>query len=331
LRERRAVHERRTAQMTNAAPLVSIVCLTFNHEDFVGQAIESFLAQKAAFAFEIIIHDDASTDNTATIAREYESRHPELIRLVARTENLYSTGARVPAEAFSHARGTFIAFCEGDDYWCDTNKLQQQADFLLKHPGCGVVFTRSKIRYEAANRTVMGRDRTSVAQKHALDALPLLLLDNPYTSCTSMFRADAVIGYEEVARRLRTTMDDYVMWLHIADRHAVGYLGNVTAVYRVRERSMSHSPDIDEWLRFCRSAFRVSMYFNRRRGEPVERSRIKNAYRSRVLAYCIQRGHYRRSFHFAKSPVEYVMLFLRTLLNSGNVRIRRSEGNALGK
>lgn len=115
-------------------PLVSICCITYNHEEYIADAIDSFLMQKTDFPFEIIIHDDASIDNTAAIIRHYEKNYPEIIRPIYQKENQYSKGKEIIFECvFPYVKGEFIAFCEGDDFWSDANKLQMQVDFLIKN------------------------------------------------------------------------------------------------------------------------------------------------------------------------------------------------------
>lgn len=115
--------------MTN--PLVSITCTAYNHEKFIRDTIEGFLMQKTTFPFEILIHDDASTDNTAEIIKEYELKYPDLIKPIYQLENQYSKGVSISLTYnFPRAKGKYIALCEGDDYWTDPYKLQKQVDFL---------------------------------------------------------------------------------------------------------------------------------------------------------------------------------------------------------
>lgn len=118
------------------APLVSICCLTYNHERFLRTAIESFLMQDTSFPIEIIIHDDASTDRTPEIVQEYCARLPDVFVSIAQSENQYSRGFRgITARlVLPRARGKYVALCEGDDYWTDRHKLQQQIDCLEANP-----------------------------------------------------------------------------------------------------------------------------------------------------------------------------------------------------
>ena len=104
--------------------LVSICCITYNHEDYIADAIEGFLMQKTDFKYEVLIHDDASTDRTAEIIRKYERKFPNLIKPIYQTENQHSKGIKVGKYNIERALGKYIALCEGDDYWVDPCKLQ---------------------------------------------------------------------------------------------------------------------------------------------------------------------------------------------------------------
>ena len=108
--------------------MVSICVVTYQHAKYIRQALDSFLAQKCDFDFEILIHDDASTDGAADIIAEYEQRYPDKIRAILQKENQYSQGITNISGAFNfpRARGKYIALCDGDDYWCDENKLAIQ-------------------------------------------------------------------------------------------------------------------------------------------------------------------------------------------------------------
>ncbi len=114
--------------------MVSIVCNTYNQEDYIAQALDSFIMQKTDFEFEILVHDDASTDKTAEIIRRYEAKYPELVKPIYQTENQYSQGVHV-GENFQYPRvqGKYIALCEGDDYWTDPCKLQKQFNAMEAH------------------------------------------------------------------------------------------------------------------------------------------------------------------------------------------------------
>ena len=111
--------------------LVSVICTAFNHAKYIKNTLESFVMQKTDFKFEVLVHDDASNDNTAEIITEYANKYKDIILPVIQTENQYSKGVMIIDELLiPKARGKYIAFCEGDDFWTDENKLQRQIDFL---------------------------------------------------------------------------------------------------------------------------------------------------------------------------------------------------------
>lgn len=127
-------------------PLVSVCCIAYNHEKYIGKAIESFLMQKTNFGIEIIINDDCSTDKTAEIIKTYERKYPHLIKVINQTENQYSNGKKPLDDCIlPFVKGTYMAICEGDDYWTDKYKLQKQVDFLESNPGYGMCFHKVRV------------------------------------------------------------------------------------------------------------------------------------------------------------------------------------------
>lgn len=126
-------------------PLITISLVVFNQEPYLRQAIESCLSQNTNFDYEIIIHDDLSSDNSAKIIREYAKAHPDIITPIIQTMNQFSKGIEINAQiVIPRAKGKYIAFLEADDYWIDSNKLQSQVDFLESHPEVSMCFTATK-------------------------------------------------------------------------------------------------------------------------------------------------------------------------------------------
>ncbi|MBP1625889.1 MAG: dTDP-4-dehydro-6-deoxyglucose aminotransferase [Holophagaceae bacterium] len=123
-------------------PLVSVTMSTYNHEPWIAKSIEGILAQRCNFPFEIIIGEDGSSDSTLAICQEYQRRNPAIIRLVSAEKN---TGSKANLRRiFQRIRGRYQALCEGDDWWCDPDKLQHQVDFLEAHPECSLCFTKTR-------------------------------------------------------------------------------------------------------------------------------------------------------------------------------------------
>lgn len=114
---------------------VSVICITYNHVNYIADALDGVIRQKVSFPIEVIVHDDASTDGTADIIREYSKKYPDIIVPIFQKVNQYSLGVKISSEiVFPRAKGKYIAYLEGDDCWIDCNKLQSQYDFLESHP-----------------------------------------------------------------------------------------------------------------------------------------------------------------------------------------------------
>lgn len=120
-------------------PMVTVICLAFNHEKYIRKTLEGFVMQKTSFGYKVLIHEDASTDSTLQIIREYEKKFPGLFEVIAQKENQYSKGVAI-TEKFLLPRieGKYVAFCEGDDYWARADKLQKQYDFMEQNSECSI-------------------------------------------------------------------------------------------------------------------------------------------------------------------------------------------------
>ena len=130
-------------------PLVSVCMTTYNHEPYIAEAIESVLAQQTSFGVELVVGEDCSTDRTAAICREYAAKYPDRIRLVTSPENV---GWRANyRRTFEACRGKYVAYLDGDDWWCDPRKLQMQADLMESDPGCGMCYTRASNYWQASD------------------------------------------------------------------------------------------------------------------------------------------------------------------------------------
>ena len=149
---------------TDQTPKVSVICTVYNHEKYIRDTLNGFLIQQTAFPFEVLVHDDASTDNTTTIIREYAHKYPNIIIPIIQTENQYSKGNNWghPKTINPHIRGKYVALCEGDDYWTDSNKLQKQISYMEANPDCSMTF--HTVNYEV-NGKVSGNDRHGNAER----------------------------------------------------------------------------------------------------------------------------------------------------------------------
>jgi len=162
-------------------PLVSVACITYNHEKYIEDTIKGFLIQETDFSFEILIHDDASTDNTANIVREYAEKYPNIIKPIFQTENQYSKGFKMNiAFNFPRAKGKYIALCDGDDYWTDPKKLQTQVVFLEENPDYVITYTAVKAFDEnGVIETYIGGVLNDLSEEQLKRASPI----NTLTTC----------------------------------------------------------------------------------------------------------------------------------------------------
>lgn len=126
-------------------PVVSVCCITYNHQKYIRVCLDGILSQETDFDYEIVIHDDASTDNTLAIIKEYQQQYPDLIKVIAQKENVYSKNLNPISFALPHCKGNYIALCAGDDYWCDKEKLRTQKNFLEQNQDYSIVLSWSHL------------------------------------------------------------------------------------------------------------------------------------------------------------------------------------------
>lgn len=218
------------------SPLVSIICITYNHAQYITDAIDGFLKQETRFPFEIIIHDDASTDETPAIIKRYQAEYPDLIKPIFQSVNQTSTIKnnallQIILTAGSHAKGNYIAYCDGDDYWIDTLKLQHQIDAMQQHPECDMSF--HPVFYEYAHTSQSRKIVSQHADHDQLFKTPNLILGAagfcPTTSFVfrkSVFDAIPNWLYE-------APCTDYFLQILSSLRGGAIYLNRIMAVYRV--------------------------------------------------------------------------------------------------
>jgi glycosyltransferase involved in cell wall biosynthesis len=211
---------------------VSICCLTYNHEKYICQTIESFLFQKTNFLFEIVIHDDASTDNTAKIITDYASKHPNLFNVSIQKENQRSklnSGGMNPRFNYPRAKGKYIAICEGDDYWTDPYKLQKQVDFLETNSNYAACYTEASKVDDKDNLL----SENICLYKRDLNQKDIFSVGGWYANASLLFRnhKNIIKAYQVIKpinggdRLLATTLTD--------NDNLIGYLPDSTCNYRV--------------------------------------------------------------------------------------------------
>ena len=254
---------------TGNLPLVSICCLTYNHSSYIRDAIEGFLMQLTDFPFEIIIHDDASTDGTAEIIKEYAEMHSDLIFPILQSENQYSKKlGRISARfVWPRIRGQYIAICEGDDYWTDPLKLQKQIDGLRMHPACDICF-HSAVRYDALepDKNEIKADY-GVSQK-IFTTREVIVGEGGFMPTTSIILRKRVIENLPEWYHKAPVGDYYLQILGSLNGGAL-YLGDNMAVYRANNKG--------SWTERAKSAdFRLNFYLKQMEALDQADSYLKN-------------------------------------------------------
>lgn len=236
-------------------PLVSISLVAFNQGAFIREAIESCLMQQVDFEYNIIIHDDASNDNTSQIIMEYAKEHPDKIIPIIQTENQWSKGIEIIDKfIIPHANSKYIAFLESDDFWIDPLKLQTQVDFLENHPEIAMCFTATKrIFPNSSKKPKLKRYRRHDAVCTEKDVIRWggSLVD----MCSAVVR--------------RSVFDDAPEWYYHAQtwdltlpllsllHGKVHYLNKVTAVYRYLVSGSWTQKNVREYERRKRNRMKV--------------------------------------------------------------------------
>ncbi|MFB6340648.1 glycosyltransferase [Saccharicrinis sp. FJH62] len=250
--------------MNNHNILVSICITTYNHGDFIQQALEGCIMQKTNFDIEILINDDASTDKTVEILRKYEEEYPDIIKPVFQTSNQYSKGVHPMAElVYPRAGGKYIALCEGDDYWTDPYKLQKQVDFLEKNSDFGMVCTDYKRFYQEKKRF---KDHCFRKSKYNSEVKyeDYLLDRSTIGTATVLFKQELLNKYyKEIPEKVRYSWNvgDTPMWLYFSIKSKIGVLNIETAVYRVLKISACHFKNPLDHYNFVLKGFEIPDYF----------------------------------------------------------------------
>ncbi len=209
--------------------MVSVYCLAFNHEAYIRDALEGFVSQKTDFPYEVFVHDDASTDGTAAIIREYAEKHPQIIKPILQEENQYSKGIKIMhTHILPRMTGKYIAICEGDDYWCDPQKLQTQVDFLESHPdhSACVHNTLRKDMADGSQQLMFGGDAYTVTPEKAISHGSAA-----YQTSSLMYRRELALERPAFVTSIKG-IGDYPLAIYLSLKGKIHYSPKVMSVYR---------------------------------------------------------------------------------------------------
>ncbi len=238
--------------------MVSIWCTCYNHEPYIRQCLDGFVMQETDFKFEVLIHDDASTDNSAAIIREYEQKYPDIIKPIYQTENQYSKGLSIgKAFLWPATKGKYIALCEGDDYWIDPLKLQKQVDFLEAHPEYSICCSNTwRLRHNT------GEKWCRFYKNNEITLCELLYERNRIPTHTVLMRAELLREYHKISPSFpKWPMGDLPMWIWMASKGKIYRFLEQTGVYRILEVSASCRTDKGKRFFFRLAGFEIRLYF----------------------------------------------------------------------
>ena len=229
--------------------IVSVSCITFNHAPYIRACLDGFLMQKTSFIFEILIHDDCSTDETREIIEEYSKKYPDIIFPIFQTENQYSKGVRGMMARFNfpRSRGKYIALCEGDDYWSDPYKLQKQVDFLEANTDFSICFHNMKILNESNPSAI---EFTNSKDQESVSSILDLASKGNFMFTASVVFKKPKDGFPNWLTDL--PIGDYAIHLFNAQFGKIKFLDQVMGVYRIHAGgvwgSFSKEKLYDRWI-----------------------------------------------------------------------------------
>lgn len=210
---------------------VSVLITTFNQKDYIQECIDSCMAQETNFNFEILINDDCSTDGTKDIVLSYAERYPDLVKVLTHQENMYSKGFS-PNRDFLYpiAKGKYLALCEGDDYWCDTLKLQRQYDAMENNPDAPFCVHSSK-NINATNNSLISINRP-YSKDTVVSRSRLLGEVHGFATASYFIRRSVYDSYIRSGMAYQKAHGDFNMSIYFAVLGPVLYLEKTMSVYR---------------------------------------------------------------------------------------------------
>lgn len=292
--------------MNNNPILVTVRCYAYNHEPYIRQCLEGFVTQKTNFGFEVIVHDDFSRDNTASIIQEYAKKYPNIIKPIFETENQYSKHdgsiGRIMKAAMSPT-SKYIAVCEGDDYWIDSLKLQKQVSYLESHPEFTMVCNRTRLYSEKRKKFVgenycYNRDRT-VKTKDVIYRSGLFI-----STCSIMYRKEMQANYPDYCNKC--VVGDYPLQIMAAMKGDIYYFNEVMSVYRIQnsnswmEKQKWHSIDENNLKRIDSM---INMFKGFSRDFPI----YKRYFSNKIAHYLITQSPSR--FNNSDKDLEYYLKY----------------------
>lgn len=214
--------------------VVSVLLMTYNKKKYIKEAIDSILSQKTDFKYELIIRDDASTDGTDLIIKEYQKKYPDIIKPIFMKKNNFNKNTRLIKETLGYSKGKYIAFMDGDDYWIDDNKLQKQVNYMEEHLDCVALCTNYKVYNDVTKRF---KKKKSKEKDYSVDEI--------ISGDGGMFSSASIMARRSATKPSGdfyyvSPFEDYVSMINIALQGKVHLLKDYTSVYRINATESWH-------------------------------------------------------------------------------------------
>jgi glycosyltransferase involved in cell wall biosynthesis len=230
---------------------VSIICLTYNHEDFIANCLDSILAQECDFEYEIILHDDCSTDDSRIVINDYISKHAGKISIVRQNENQFEKFGlkNIILNLLNLCKGEFIAFCECDDYWINNSKLSKQVDVLESNPQLSLVSTG------IISLDIHGLEDYKAVNSFVDFNFDLIsgLFDNWYCQSLSVMIRKSLIPIHKL--NLYSELYDTMLWYELLKYSSGYFIDQPMGVYRIHGNGMWNGKTEKEKIRFSLMQF----------------------------------------------------------------------------
>jgi glycosyltransferase involved in cell wall biosynthesis len=284
-------------------PLVSVKMITYNHAPFIAQAIEGVIQQKTIFPFELIIGEDCSTDGTREIVLKYQKKYPDIIQVITSENNVGVV--KNSYRTRKACRGKYVAFCEGDDYWHNTDKLQKQVDYLENNPKCGLVYSSYNVYHPGSQEKI---DDFINYNNWEIPELPGIydFLEGKFElglsilTCTVMVRRNLYEKIIEADPFLHQSghflMGDTQLWAEMSTMADLHYVPESLATHVITDESATRSKDLKKKLRFRISVTELMIYLCNKYNHPTA---VRNEYEATWSNLSLRLAFYSRDGELA--------------------------------
>lgn len=265
---------------TNNTPFVSVVCIAYNHEAFISQAIEGVLMQKTSFPIELIIGEDCSTDRTREICKTYKEKHPEIIKLMLPEKNLGMMPNFIAT--LQEGKGKYIAICEGDDYWTDQLKLQKQVDFMEANKdfvACGHETLVICYLTEPPNQITV-TNWLGIKQKNIYTGEEFITSAYPFHTSAIVFRNEIIFDKKVQEIFLGAFLGDRTLYAFLGNLGKVYFFDETMSVYNMRNSGIAATLHgntlINNFKNIIKTHKKIDSYFNKKNNTAFNESNLKH-------------------------------------------------------